>query len=207
MRDPLSGALVVVGGHSRGVGKTLVIERLLRAYADQGWIAFKVSAHRHGSADTPTAAIEEASMASGDAQTNRYLMAGARRAFLARATDSLLPRVCELVESARAEGSNVLVESNRVAGRLVADAVLFVVDPLIDDWKASSPRCLDRADAIVCERTFATASAETDMLRAITMGRPLFLTADPCERRRLIRWLGWHLATRRRAVTPRWLAS
>ena len=44
------GRLIVVGGHSRGVGKTAVIAHLLRTLGWTGVEAVKISAHRHAPA-------------------------------------------------------------------------------------------------------------------------------------------------------------
>jgi hypothetical protein len=132
------GALIVVGGHSRGVGKTSVIERLLRERAGEPWIAIKISAHRHAPEGTTAPLIEEAHAGSPLTQTGRYLLAGARRAFLVRAPEAALTQAAAFIESRRAQGANVIVESNRVVQYVRADVLLFVVDPRIDDWKPSS---------------------------------------------------------------------
>jgi hypothetical protein len=138
MRDVVDrGALIVVGGHSRGVGKTSVIERLLRA-RHGCWIAIKISAHRHAPEGTSVPLIEETRAPSSLTQTGRYLAAGARRAFLVRAPDAALPQVAALIDAFCTEGSNVLVESNRIVQYVRPDVCLFVVDPCIDDWKPSS---------------------------------------------------------------------
>jgi GTPase SAR1 family protein len=131
------GALIVVGGHSRGVGKTTVIERLLHD-SSEDWIAIKISAHRHAPAGTIAPLIEETRRGSSSTQTGRYLVAGARRAFLVRAPDAALPQVAALIDAFRTDGSNVVVESNRIVQFVRPDVCLFVVDPRIDDWKPSS---------------------------------------------------------------------
>lgn len=143
------GALVVVGGHSRGVGKTSLIEHLLRADTGKAWVAIKISAHRHAHDAVNAPLVEEAGQASALTQTGRYLAAGARRALLVRAPDAAMPRAAAFIESLRGRGSNVVVESNRIVQWLAPDVLLFVVDRRIDDWKPSSALCLPIADAIV----------------------------------------------------------
>lgn len=143
------GALVVVGGHSRGVGKTSLIEHLLRADTGAAWVAIKISAHRHAPDGVSAPLVEEAGQPSALTQTGRYLAAGARRAFLVRAPDVAMPGAAAFIESLRSRGSNAIVESNRIMRYLAPDALLFVVDPRIDDWKPSSALCWPIADAVV----------------------------------------------------------
>jgi hypothetical protein len=147
-RPGIEGALVLVGGHSRGVGKTLTIERVLWARRGEPWVAVKVSAHRHGSAGCALS-VDEDTTANGETQTGRYLLAGAARAFLLRAPDAQLAAAARFVNTLRSEGANTVVESNRLVDWVVPDRVLFAVAPLIDDWKPSSARILTRADALV----------------------------------------------------------
>lgn len=143
------GALIVVGGHSRGVGKTTLIEHLLRGMQDEAWLAIKVSAHRHAQAAVSAPLVEEAWQPSPATQTGRYLAAGARRAFLVRAPDAAMSRVAAFIDALRSQGSNVVIESNRIVRYLAPDVLLFVVDPRVDDWKPSSALCLPIADALV----------------------------------------------------------
>ena len=146
------GALIVVGGHSRGVGKTLLIEQWLRTRRDTRWIGVKVSAHRHAPVGTAVPLVDEAHGATPTTQTGRYLLAGAARAFLVRAPESALPQAAAFVEALRDEGADVIVESNRLVRYLQPQLLLFVVDHSIDDWKASSADCLRVPNLIVCHR-------------------------------------------------------
>lgn len=143
------GVLLVVGGHSRNVGKTTVIERLLAEHREQRWVAVKISAHRHAPEDTVAPLIEEHRDADPQTQTGRYLLAGARRAFLVRASDGAMARAAAFVESLLADGWNVIVESNRIVAHVVPNAVVFVIDPRNADWKPSSDACLAVANEVV----------------------------------------------------------
>jgi hypothetical protein len=147
MRHITPGALVLVGGHSRGVGKTYVVERWLREHP--GWMAIKVSAHRHAGPGVDGPLIEEAAGLDPVTQTGRYLLAGAHRAFLLRAPDRTLPRAAAFIERLRADGTSVIVESNRLVRFLQPELLLFAVDPAIADWKPSSFDCL-RAPHLIC---------------------------------------------------------
>jgi hypothetical protein len=158
MRDALRrGARVIVGGHSRGVGKTLFIEDWLRAHRGEPWIAVKVSAHRHAPDGVAVPLVEEGS-SSDQTQTGRYLRAGAVRAFLVRAPAAALGQAAKFVASlacSRQQGGgspSVIVESNRLVLHLDFDYRFFVVDPDIADWKASSADFIGAPHVIVCRR-------------------------------------------------------
>jgi hypothetical protein len=155
-RSVAPGRLVVVGGHSRGVGKTSVIEHLLDAHRAERWIAIKISAHRHAPEGVSVPLVEECHQWCDATQTGRYLAAGASRAFLVRAPDASLARAATFINGLREGGRTVLVESNRIVQWLIPDVLLFVVDPMIEDWKPSSAFCLPVADAVIHRSQAAT---------------------------------------------------
>ncbi|HEX9111519.1 MAG TPA: hypothetical protein VF845_08570, partial [Terriglobales bacterium] len=81
-------SLVVIGGHSRSVGKTSVVAGLICALADRHWTAVKITQYGHGicsangeSCDCATAdhswAVSEEKDRSGESDTSRFLVAGA----------------------------------------------------------------------------------------------------------------------------------
>ena len=146
-KEVTRGTLVVVGGHSRGVGKTSLIEHLLRT-SREPWVAIKISARHHAAKGASVAIVDEARHASPRSETGRYLAAGAARALVIRAADIALARAATLIESLRAEGANVIVESNRIVRYVKPDAMLFVMDPHINDWDPTSALCLPIADAV-----------------------------------------------------------
>lgn len=143
--DP-AGRTIVVGGHSRGVGKTALVVAIVRALAPRPVATVKVSAHRHGAGRVT---IEEDAVSDPATSTGRCLAAGAARAFLCRCPDGRLHEATVLVGLLAAAGYDVVVESNRMAPHLAADLTLFVVSAHTTDWKASSSLCLSRADALV----------------------------------------------------------
>ena len=145
------GRLLVIGGHSRGVGKTSVGSGLIRALTRTGhsWSAVKVSSHRHHIEDPAFQPQLEVAAPSDTTQAGRYLLAGASSAFLLRSPDAFLAAAAELLESLLARGHNLLVESNRLATILPPDLVIFVTDPANSDWKSSSDACLSQAHALI----------------------------------------------------------
>lgn len=148
-RCGLPGRLVVVGGHTRGVGKTALVEQLLRGWSGRLVAAVKISAHRHAPEDCPSPVIEEAFDALPANQTGRYLAAGADRAWLCRCPADRMPDAARFVQALKWGGWDVVVESNRIVQHLRPDLTLFVASDRTDDWKPSSGACLRRADALV----------------------------------------------------------
>src|ERR1700712_1471877 len=88
-------SVVVVGGHTRNIGKTSVVAGLIAAMVNRQWTAVKITQFGHGvcsangqacgceTADHTVAISEERSRTSGT-DTARYLAAGAEKAFWVR---------------------------------------------------------------------------------------------------------------------------
>jgi len=156
-------ATVVVGGHSRDVGKTSVVAGLISALAEFHWTALKITQYGHGicaadgaSCDCATAdhsfAISEEKDRSGASDSSRFLIAGADRAFWVRTEQGRLaeamPRIRRIVASAQ----NVIIESNSIIKFFRPDLYLSVLDPDTADFKSSAREFMDRADAIIVHR-------------------------------------------------------
>ena len=161
-------AVVVVGGHSRSVGKTSVVAGLIAALPKCEWTALKITQHGHGicsangePCDCATAdhswAISEERDRSGESDTSRFLVAGAIRALWVRTEQGRLaeamPALRAKIESAR----NVIMESNSVLKFLRPDLYLTVLDPATADFKNSAREFLDRADAVILHETAGVA--------------------------------------------------
>ncbi len=166
--------LVVVGGHSRAVGKTATIEHILRARCREPWTAVKISAHRHAGTNSAAPLVDETHHASPLTQTGRYLEAGARRAFLCRTPEARLSDTAAFLRQLVADGTNVIVESNRITRFVRPDLVLFVVSPSVTDWKASSTACLAAAGALITRERADTVPAALAAQATGLRGRPVF---------------------------------
>jgi molybdopterin-guanine dinucleotide biosynthesis protein len=157
-------AVVVVGGHSRNVGKTSVVAGLVRAMPEMRWTAVKITQYGHGicsangeacdcqTADHRAAISVERDAASGT-DTSRYLAAGAERSLWVRTEQGHLaeamPRLRKELAATENAGGNAIVESNSLMQFLRPDLYLAVLDPANRDFKASALRFLDRADAVL----------------------------------------------------------
>jgi len=156
--------LVVVGGHSRNIGKTSVVEGLIRKLRSSRWAAVKITQYGHGicshdggacgcesdasaDPDHPFALSEE--YEPGATDSGRFLAAGAQRSFWLRTPSGDLARAGALIRKIVAQHENVIVESNSVMELVEPDVFLMLLDFSCADFKASSLRFMDRADAFV----------------------------------------------------------
>ncbi len=153
-------AIVVVGGHTRNIGKTSVVAGLIAALPQRRWTAIKITQFGHGvcsangepcdceTADHTIAISEERDRTSG-ADSSRYLAAGAARSFWVRTRQGQLSEAMPRLRALLAESENAIVESNSVLRFLQPDLSLSVLDPAVEDFKPSALRYLDRVDALV----------------------------------------------------------
>ena len=182
-------SLVVIGGHSRSVGKTSVVAGLISALPEFEWTAAKITQYGHGicsangeACDCATGdhswAITEERDRHGDSDTSRFLKAGAKRVFWVRTEQGRLAEAMPTFRQ-RIEGSkNVILESNSILKFLRPDVYLTVLDPSTSDFKASAREFLDRADAVILHETPAATAWQSVSLKPVT-NRPLFPIAPP----------------------------
>jgi hypothetical protein len=153
-------AVVVVGGHTRNIGKTSVVAGLIAALPEMRWTAFKITQFGHGvcsangepcdceTADHTIAISEERERTSGT-DSSRYLAAGAVRSLWVRTRMGQLAEAMPRVRQEMAKAENAIVESNSILRFLRPDVFVSVLDPETKDFKESARRYLDRADAVV----------------------------------------------------------
>jgi molybdopterin-guanine dinucleotide biosynthesis protein len=153
-------AIVVIGGHSRNIGKTSVVCRLISALPERNWTAIKITQFGHGicsangeacdceTNDHTIAVSEERNRESGT-DSSRYLTAGAARSLWVRTRQGQLAAAMPRVRVELAKATNAVVESNSILRFLKPDLYLAVLDPSVADFKPSALRYLDRADAIL----------------------------------------------------------
>ncbi|HTU41425.1 MAG TPA: hypothetical protein VMF10_06925 [Candidatus Aquilonibacter sp.] len=153
-------AIVVVGGHSRSVGKTSVVAGLIAALREYDWTAVKVTQYGHGvcsangaPCDCATAdhswAISEEKDRSGESDTSRFLVAGAVRSLWVRTEQGRLAEAMPALRKRLAQARHVMLESNSVLKFLRPDLYLSVLDPGTEDFKVSAREFLDRASAVI----------------------------------------------------------
>jgi hypothetical protein len=185
----LTVALVVIGGHSRSVGKTSVVAGLIVALRELEWTAAKITQHGHGicSANgepcecaTPdhSWAISEECDRSGKSDTSRFLVAGASRSLWVRTEQGRLAEAMPALRH-RLEGArNVIMESNSVLKFLRPDLYLTVLDPSTADFKNSAREFLDRADAVILHEAAGAPAWQAVSLKPVAE-RPIFRITPP----------------------------
>jgi len=152
--------IVVIGGHTRSVGKTSVVAGLIAALRDLHWTALKITQYGHGvcstngdACDCATAdhswAITEEHDRSGESDSSRFLVAGAEHSWWVRTQQGRLAEAMPRVRAILASADNVIVESNSILRFVKPDLYLTVLDPATEDFKQSAQEFLDRADAVV----------------------------------------------------------
>src|SRR5437016_6166418 len=182
-------ALVVIGGHSRSVGKTSVVAGLIAALPEFHWTAMKITQYGHGICsangepcdcvtDDHTRAITEEHDRSGETDTSRFLVAGAQRSLWVRTRQGMLAEAMPDIRRRIAGAENVIMESNSVVRFLRPDLYLTVLDAGTADFKDSAREFLDRADAVVLHETNGTAKWKVVSIDALTQ-KPVFKIEPP----------------------------
>jgi hypothetical protein len=153
-------SIVVVGGHSRNIGKTSVVAGLIAAMPERQWTAIKITQYGHGvcsvngescgcAVDEHTTAISEERDRSGESDTSRFLVSGAARALWVRTKQGYLAEAMPELRKRIADAGNVIMESNSVLRFLRPDLYLTVLDYETADFKNSARDYLDQADAVI----------------------------------------------------------
>lgn len=182
-------SLVVIGGHSRSVGKTSVVAGLIAALPEFEWTAVKITQYGHGicSADGASCdcansdhswAISEEHDHSGESDTSRFLVAGAKRVFWARTEQGRLAEAMPALRQRLASSQNVIIESNSVLKFLRPDLYITVLDPATEDFKTSAREFLDRADAVVLHSADRNPAWQAVSLKPVA-DRPIFRITPP----------------------------
>jgi hypothetical protein len=153
-------AVVVVGGHSRNIGKTSVVEGIIRRLPEMQWTAFKITQFGHGmcsangepcdceTAEHTLAVTEERDRTSGT-DSSRYLAAGAIRSLWVRTRTGDLAEAMPRIRKELEHSENAIIESNSILRFIRPDLYLSVLDPAVADFKDSARLFLDRADAVL----------------------------------------------------------
>src|SRR6202140_4502755 len=182
-------ALVVIGGHSRSVGKTSVVRGLMPGLREFNWTAVKITQYGHGvcsangepcdcATDDHSWAITEERDRSGESDTSRFLVAGAVQALWVRTEQGRLAEAMPALRR-RLEGArNVIIESNSVLKFLRPDLYLTVLDPSTADFKNSAREFLDRADAVILHEASGGAAWQAVSLKPVA-DPPIFRIAPP----------------------------
>ena len=185
-----NAAIIVVGGHTRSIGKTQLVCDIISALPEANWIAGKITQYGHGvcaqngydcdcAPDEHVCAISWEHDATTGTDSSRFLAAGAQRSFWLRTRQGFLAEGMPLFRSALDEiansGSaqhavpssspapiNVILESNTLRQFLKPDLFLMVLHPGKSDFKDSAQLQLDRASAFVLREPLPSSTGSKD---------------------------------------------
>lgn len=180
---------VVVGGHSRSVGKTSVVSGLISALPGFEWTAVKITQYGHGicsahgePCDCATGdhswAITEEHDRHGESDTSRFLAAGAAQVFWVRTEQGRLAEAVPTLRTRLKPAGNVIIESNSILKFLRPDLYLTVLDPATADFKNSAREFLDRADAVILHQSHTAPAWDAVSLKPVA-NRPIFRITPP----------------------------
>jgi hypothetical protein len=185
-----SMAIIVVGGHSRSVGKTSIVAGLIAALPEYDWTAMKITQYGHGicsrsgkschcASDDHTWAISEEQDRSGKSDTSRFLVAGAKSVWWVRTEQGRLAEAMPTVHRKLSESRNVILESNSILKFIRPDLYLTVLNPANADFKKSAQAALGLADAIILHETRTNKSPWNDISLTALEHRPTFRIHPP----------------------------
>lgn len=185
-------AVVVIGGHSRSVGKTSVVAGLIAALPEFKWTAMKITQYGHGicsqngeschcATDDHSWAISEEKDRTGESDTSRFLLAGAQQAWWVRTEQGRLAEAMPAVRQKLADSQNVILESNSILKFVRPDVYLTVLDPSTADFKKSAQEFLDLADGVIlhCAQDASGQAAWNNISLKPVAARPVFPIQPP----------------------------
>jgi hypothetical protein len=184
-------SILVIGGHTRSVGKTSVVAGLIAALPTFHWTALKITQYGHGvcsangeACDCATAdhswAVSEEKDRSGESDTSRFLAAGADHSWWVRTQQGRLAEAVPRIRKILASAENAIIESNSILRFIKPDLYLTVLDPATADFKASAQTFLDRADAVLLHSVKSSkATAWESVSLKPVIDRPMFAIHPP----------------------------
>ena len=183
-------SIVIIGGHTRSVGKTSVVAGLIAALCDLHWTALKITQYGHGvcsangeACDCTTAdhswAVTEERDRSGESDTSRFLVAGADHSWWVRTQQGRLAEAMPRVRQILASAENAIVESNSILRFVKPDLYLTVLDPATADFKSSAREFLDRADAVLLHANSGTAASSWKQISLKPVAKRPTFTIEP----------------------------
>src|SRR3989441_8807633 len=181
--------LVMIGGHSRNIGKSSVVEGLIRALPEFNWTAAKITQFGHGICSMNGKAcgcavsehqfsINEERHRDTGTDTARFLAAGARRSLWVRTKQGELLTALPTFQKKIQGDQFVIVESNSLRRFMNPAVYLQVLDASNPDFKVSAKEFFDLSDAYVLVRASGdqpTVLANSVLLeREVQKNKPCF---------------------------------
>ena len=192
---------VVIGGHSRNVGKTSVMAGLIYAFRKHSWTAIKISSHWHAGSHPSEDegkgriySIHEETSREGHSDTSRFLAAGASRSLWVRVRKNGLAAAMDQLRPILQSSPFVIIESNSILGFIKPDIYIVVLRYDVEDFKDSARETLKQAHAVVALNCSPSTPSWKGMAAETLSRIPIFTTNDllviPKD---LIEWVGARL--------------
>jgi molybdopterin-guanine dinucleotide biosynthesis protein len=184
--------MVMVGGHTRNLGKTSVVEGIIRALPEFNWTAVKITQFGHGICSVDGEAcdcaltehrfsISEERQNDTGTDTARFLAAGARRALWVRTRQGDLAAALPDFQASIEGDEFVIVESNSLRRLMSPMLYLQVLDTSNPDFKQSARQLFEVSDAfiLVSRPGIAPVLANTLILeREMKKNKPCFTVRE-----------------------------
>ena len=184
--------LVVIGGHSRSVGKTSLAAGIIAASREFRWTALKITQYGHGvcsanghdcgcvvdQPDCPFAITREMDPDSGS-DTSRFLKAGAEQVYWVRTRVGQLDLAMPELNRLLADREFVIMESNSILRFLNPDVYLPVLRFGTEDFKLSNQLYFNRASAYAVVGKSADGAGWPGVDLALLRTRPVFAIEPP----------------------------
>jgi len=179
----------MVGGHTRNIGKTSVVEGIIRAMPELNWTAAKITQFGHGVCSVNGEAcgcavsehqfsITEEREPNERTDSARFLAAGARRSLWVRTKQGELVTALPAFKKRIEEDEFVIVESNSLRRFMTPSIYLQVLDTSNPDFKVSAQQYFDLSDAFVLverkDRISAPSMSAALLAREIAKNKPCF---------------------------------
>jgi hypothetical protein len=176
--------VIVVGGHTRSIGKTQLVCDIISTFPQANWIAGKITQYGHGvcaqngkdcdcAPDEHICAIEWEAHPQSGTDSARFLAAGAKSSFWLRTKQGFLAEGLPLMRDAlkqsfpepEEDSPPLILESNSLLQFLKPSLYFAVIDPAREDFKNSARVALDRADALVLRGSMDDPSAAPSWIK------------------------------------------
>ena len=190
--------VIVVGGHTRSIGKTQLVCDLITAMPETKFVAGKITQYGHGvcaqngehcgcAPDEHSSAFDWETDAATGTDSARFLAAGAIRSFWLRTKQGYLAEglpllrhaLASLPDTAEKTPANVLIESNSLLQFLRPALYVAVLNPDKEDFKPTAQSLLDRADIFALRSELPGHSSPWPQISAkLLRGKPTFLQRE-----------------------------
>ena len=179
--------IIVIGGHTRSIGKTQLVCDIISAIPEANWIAGKITQYGHGFCVkkgkfcdcAPTEHVCALTWENGShphTDSGRFLTAGARRSFWLRTKQGYLSEGFPLLRAAlqeckdewqaeaQTQSANLILESNTFLDFVQPSLYLMVLDSTKPDFKQSARLLINRASAFVLRQAIRGNHADLDQV-------------------------------------------